>query len=303
MSKPINKELFRLTITDTNAFKIIIDTLSKIVSETVFIIKKPQKEENKKKTFTGLEINTIEPARTAFVKIQIPKKYFTEFKSTKEKYQIGINLVKLTKMIKYIENDDIIILSLYENDIQNIVMEFQKSNTNNKKKIKLALIDLDYTDKQFKKIDYEKIISFCPLIYKKIFRELDDYQSIKISCSNEKILFTYKDQMSEIIDEYTLNEGGLDIISNSKDNVSGIFPLQFIILFAKCASLCEQVKLNIKNDHELLLIYPTKSFGIIKVVISPVNEDNIKNVDYDYSDDEDELDVIGNDTNKLYYDD
>jgi hypothetical protein len=58
-----------------------------------------------------------------------------------------------------------------------------------------------------------------------------------------------------------------------------------------------------KNENALTIIYPTLTFGTIKLSLSPINEENIKNIDYDYSDDEDELDVIGNNVNKLYYDD
>jgi proliferating cell nuclear antigen len=296
----IKKKILEIKIEDIISFKTIIDTLSKIVPETSFIIHNP-KEKNK---FVGLEINTADPTRTVFIKIQIEKDIFSEFYCKTDKYQLGINLEKLTKTIKFIENDDILLFALYENDIQNLVIENQRANTKGKKTLKLALVEIEYEDKTIKKVDFEKVISMSPVVYKKIFRELDDYQNIKIKCSNKKIAFTYKDQTSEVNDEYILDEDGINISNtNTKNDFVGMYPIKFIVMFTKCSALCEEIQIYMKNEYALTILYPTISFGKIKLTLSPINEDTIKNVEYDYSDDEDELDVIGNNTNKLYYDD
>jgi len=293
------KKLFEIKIEDVISFKIIIETLSKIVSETTFIIHNSH-EKNK---FVGLEINTADPTRTLFLKIQIEKKNFINFSCKNEKYQLGVNLEKLNKIIKFVEKEDCLILNLFENDLQNLVIENERENTKGKKIFKLALIDLEYEDKPLKKVDYEKVVTIIPLTYKKIFRELDDYQNVKIRCTNNKIVFTYKDDTSEVNDEYILGEDGIEINTNSKNDFIGIYPIKFIMLFAKCSSLCEELQIYMKNENALTIIYPTLTFGTIKLSLSPINEENIKNIDYDYSDDEDELDVIGNNVNKLYYDD
>ena len=159
------KKLFEIKIEDVVSFKIIIETLSKIVSETTFIIHNP-KDNNK---FVGLEINTADPTRTVFLKIQIEKEKFVEFTCKNEKYQIGVNLEKLNKIIKFVEKEDCLILNLFENDLQNLVIENERANTKGKNIFKLALIDLEYEDKPLKKVDYEKVISMIPLTYKKIF--------------------------------------------------------------------------------------------------------------------------------------
>lgn len=294
------KKLFELKIEDIVSFKTIIDTLSKIVSETTFIIHNPKD----KKKFNGLEINTADPTRTIFVKVQINNECFTEFISKNEKYQIGVNLEKLNKIIKFIEKKDTLILNLFENDLQNLVIENVRATTKGKKIFKLSLIELDYEEKPIKNADYEKIISLNPNTYKNIFKELDDYQNVKIHCGNKKIMFTYKDDTSEVNDEYILDEDGITISnSNTNNDFIGLYPLKFIIMFGKCAALCEELEIYMKNDFALTIMYQTMTFGTIKVSLSPINEKNIKNVDFDYSDDEDELDVIGDNVNKLYYDD
>lgn len=298
MSK-LNKRILQFKIEDVVSFKTLIETLSKIVSETTWTLHNTT-DKNK---FVGLEINTADPTRTVFVKVQIKNDEFDEFSCKKEKYQIGINLEKLNKTIKFVEKEDALLVYLEENDLQNLIIEVQRANTKGRKILKLALIDLEYEDKPIKKVDYEKIVSMTPAIYKKIFRELDDYQNVKINCGNKKIIFTYKDDTSDVIDEYVLGDDGI-ILENSstKNEFIGIYPIKFLILFVKCSSLCDDLQIYMKNEFALTLVYSNPTFGKITVSLSPINEENIKNVEYDYSDDEDELDIIGNNVSKLYYD-
>ena len=74
--------------------------------------------------------------------------------------------------------------------------------------------------------------------------------------------------------------------------VQGIFELKNIILFTKCASLCNDIQIYMKNDFALTIVYTIATLGTITIAISPIREDNIKNISYTYSDDEDDIEVI-----------
>jgi len=298
MRSVTKNNILQFKIDDVNSFKTIIETLSKIVPETTFIIHNPK---DKKNNFTGLEINTADTTRTVFVKIQIEHTKFIEFNCVNEKYNLGINLEKMNKMIKYIEKEDILNIYLNENDLLHLIIEIQRATTKGRKLLKLSLIELDYEEKQTKKIDLEKIISMGPNIYKKIFRDLDDFQNIKITCSNKKITFNYKDDIgTEIDDENILGIDGINMENrNTQDNFKGVYPLKFLILCVKCACLCEEIQIYMKSKNSLTLKYQTMTFGTIIISLSPINEDCIKNIDYDYSEDEDEVDPINNNVNKV----
>jgi len=54
-----------------------------------------------------------------------------------------------------------------------------------------------------------------------------------------------------------------------------------------------------KNDFALTIIYTIATLGTITIALSPVKEENIKNISYSYSDDEDELEIIGGESNHL----
>ena len=135
------------------------------------------------------------------------------------------------------------------------------------------------------------------------FKEYDDFENVKIKCTKKNILFTYKDDTgTEINDEYILDEDGINIENFSSDNdFVGVYPINNLILFGKCANLCENLQIYMKNKDRLVVKLLTTSFGTITISLPPVNEDCIKNIDYDYSDDEEEVNVIDNYSNKLNF--
>jgi proliferating cell nuclear antigen len=296
-----SKNILFFKIEDITSFKTMIETLSKVVSETTWILHNPKD----KQKFIGLEINTADSSRSIFIKIQISSDEFLEFDCKNERYQLGINLEKLNKMIKFVEKEDKLNIFLNEKDISHLIIEIERATTKGKKTLKIPLMNLEYEDKPTKKIDYEKIISTTPNIYKKIFRELDDFENVKINCTNKKILFVYKDDLgTEINDEYILDSDGINIenFSSPKEFV-GTYPIKYLVLFVKCANLCEELEIYMKTEFTLTVKFPTISFGTIIISLSPINDECVKNVEYDYSEDEDTIDVIGNNTSKLYYDD
>ena len=299
--KTINiDKILHLKIEEVSSLKIIIETLTKIVSETVWIIHNPKDTKN---NFRGLEIATADPTRSVFVKIRIDITEFAEFNCKYEKHEIGVNLEKLNKIIKFVEKDDIINMCLTENDLQCLIIDIERAMTKGKKSLKFPLIDLEQDNKPTKKEEYEKIVSTSPGIYKKIFKEYDDFENVKIKCTKKNILFTYKDDTgTEINDEYILDEDGINIENFSSDNdFVGVYPINNLILFGKCANLCENLQIYMKNKDRLVVKLLTTSFGTITISLPPVNEDCIKNIDYDYSDDEEEVNVIDNYSNKLNF--
>ena len=100
-----------------------------------------------------------------------------------------------------------------------------------------------------------------------------------------------------------INQRGLNISNENKKTqniVQGIYEIKNIVLFTKCANLCNDLEIFMKNDFALTIIYTIATLGTITIALSPIKEENIKNVSY--SDDENEISLIGNNSNKLLFD-
>jgi hypothetical protein len=54
-----------------------------------------------------------------------------------------------------------------------------------------------------------------------------------------------------------------------------------------------------KNNFALTYVFNFNEYGSLSVILSPVNEEHINNQLYDYSDDEDDIELINNNSNIL----
>ena len=48
------------------------------------------------------------------------------------------------------------------------------------------------------------------------------------------------------------------------------------MLFTKCASLCNDLEILMKNDFALTIVYTIATLGTIKIALIPIKEENIK---------------------------
>lgn len=319
-----NKKIVIMQLKEIDVFRLMLDTLSKLISEinwTIYgddteIIKKDELDEleeleeleemktkNKNKNkFKGVEISTKDTSKTMFVKIEIEDKTFNKFVYKGKKMTLGINLDRLNKILKTYEKEDILELYIDENNKNFLMIEAKQEKKQGRKTLKFPLIDMEYNSLDLKQKKFDKVITLTPKLYKKVFKEIDDFENINIQCSNQKILFTYKDlNNTEINDEYLLNDDGIIIDENESNQkkYEGTFQIKHLTIFTKCSNLCDEIILKMENTQPLTVIFPTKTFGTITMHSSLINPECVKNVDYDYSDDEDEIEMIDNKINKI----
>ena len=276
-------------------FKTLTEVLSNVLTETTWIFTAPDPKDPSK--FAGLEIATADTTRTIFIKVRLNASEFEPFYCKSERLELGISLQNLYKLLKSVDKEDTLTLYVEENDKQNLTMEIENNDKKSKTIYKLKLMDLDQQHKKTTKVDFDIRITMQSNEFHKICREMNNIaEYVEIKCTNKNIFFTCKGDCAERITMYKSEEGGLNIMNENKKNqniVQGIYELKNIVLFSKCANLCNDIKIYMKNDFALTIIYTIATLGPITIALSPVKEENIKNISYSYSDDEDEIDVIG----------
>jgi proliferating cell nuclear antigen len=285
-------------------FKTMTEVLSNVLTETTWVIHGP--DPTKPDKFVGLEIATADTSRTIYIRVKLDAKEFTEYYCKYEKYELGISLHNLYKLLKSVDKDDILSMYVEENDKQNLIMEIENQDKKSKTFYKLKLMDLDHQPKKSKMQEFDVKITMPSGEFHKLFREMNIIaEYVEIKCTSKSIIFTCKGDCAERSTIYKSEEGGLNISNENKKTqniVQGIYEIKNIVLFTKCASLCNDLEIYMKNDFALTIKYTIATLGTITIALSPIKEENIKNISYSYSDDEDDINVIGNNTKKLQFD-
>jgi proliferating cell nuclear antigen PCNA len=270
-----------------------VEVLQNVIPETTLIIngQDPEHPSN-----YGLEISTNDTSKTIFIRLQLNGSEFSQFHTKLLKYNIGLNLSDLNTIIfKTIDSSTTsIALSISESDKQNLNIDICDEKKLKNTNFKFKIMDLNYVYRKPITTEYDVIITMSNSEFHKICKEMSvmsDYVDIK--CTEKQIIFTCVGDIASRESVYKVENGGISIEWKSDVKtkiVQAIFELKNIVLFNKCNTLCQNIIILMKNDYILSIIYEIASFGRLNVSFSPVKDEHIKNTNYDYSDNEDDLD-------------
>lgn len=256
------------------------------------------KDKRKLKDKDGMRIMEVDSSKTVLINVKLDAKNFTTFNCKKNKLSVGVNLNCFYKLIKTLGKNDI--LTLYvEHDDKNI-LKIKIDNPEEKKNtvFDLKLLDLDEPNLNIPDTTFDAVITMNSQEFHKICREMNqiaDY--VEIKCLSEKILFTCKGDFANRTTTYVSNDTSTDeilvsikhaSITNKKapQIVQGIYELKNLVLFSKCASLCNDIEIYMKNNYPLVIKYTVATLGRVLLCLSPINEEVTKNANYS---DEEEL--------------
>ena len=296
-----SKKILYLKTAHVIPFKTLTEVLSNVLTETTWVFTAPDPKNPDK--FAGLEIATANPTRSIYTKVRLDAKEFQPYICKYERLELGIHLENLYKLLKSVDKDDTMALYVEESDKQSLIIEIENEDKKSKTFYKLKLFDLNQQIKKTAKIEFDIKITMHSTEFHKLCREMNNIaEFVEIKCTNKNIIFTCKGDNAERSTIYKSEEGGLNILNeNQKQHniVQGVYELKNIVLFTKCASLCNDISIFMKNDFALTVIYTIATLGTITIAISPVKEENIRNISYNYSDEEDDDDDISENIKKL----
>ena len=94
-------------------FKTLTEVLSNVLTETTWVFTAPDPKDPNK--FVGLEIATADTSRTIYIKVKLAASEFTEYFCKYERFELGISLHNLYKLLKSVDKDDTLSMYVEEN--------------------------------------------------------------------------------------------------------------------------------------------------------------------------------------------
>ena len=294
--------ILELETSQTNAIRILIDTISSVVTDVKFTFcpyyinksntsSETDNEEddeivtdtndNKNKQVGGLIIKEINKSGTILVYSKLDSDKFDKYKYNyhKKKITIGVNLDNLLIILKCMSNMDKMTWALDDEDINKLIIILENTDKKEKKIFRLNLSDLDDEKIEVDPIQFPYAAYFPSSDFHKYCKDLSLItEKIEIKCTNNKVSFGIKG--ADICDadfEISETNGGLSIdvnTDNKNEIVQGVFSLKWINVFTKCTNLSPQVILYLKNDYPLIIKYSVAALGEVKFVLSQKDTKN-----------------------------
>lgn len=250
------KILFRFKTVQTNAVRILFESLKNILADVNF---KADKQ--------GLKLTTIDGTQSAIVNLILYNDKFEEYVCERP-INIGLNLLSVFKILKGIKHTDTISFTVYENDDNCMYIESQNSDKKATIISKIRLLDMDEKIYNIPDIQFDSYITMPSSDFQSYISDLSNVSSnIQfISNSNNltlKVVGDFAEQMVKI------NETNGQI--KSSEEQSGTYNIKYIQLFTKSTNLCGTVEIYLKTGFPLTILYNVANLGQIKYCLAPKN--------------------------------
>jgi proliferating cell nuclear antigen PCNA len=241
-----------------NAIRTLSEALKEVLLETNMHF-----DEN------GIRILRMDQGKSAFVHLKLNADKFDEYYCPSP-ISIGINLTSLHKLLKTINNSDIITLFIAKGDEEKLGIKIE----NHEKKIisvsRLKLIDLDNEGYNIPSTKFETIYTMQCIDFQKHCRDLSmisDY--IDIWTKNNGDTFTMVASGDFAEQEIEIGESSPENLNATEPVFIGRYQVKFLNLFCKSSGMCPTVEIFLKENFPMILIYSVANLGNIKLGLSP----------------------------------
>lgn len=256
--------LFNIQTVQSGAFRILIEALKEILTDTNLIIDS-----------TGIKLIATDNSKIVLIHMKLQSENFEKY-FCKDKIKIGINMNNLYKLIKIMGNNDILTLYLKEGETNKLGIMINNEIKNTQTIFKLNLLDISEEEIKVPPAEFETELTLPSTDFQKLIRDMTNIgECVDIKSVGENLMFEcngdFASQETLLKENKDNDNGGLkfSIHSTLDKPIQGIFSLKYLVLFTKCTNLCNLIHMYIKNDYPLIIKYNVANLGDIKLCLSP----------------------------------
>ena len=222
----------------------------------------------------GLRIMTMDGLKTSLINVRMYGQNFEEYYCENE-ILVGVNMANLYKLIKSIENNDMLTLFLTKDEVYTLGITINNPDKNRSTQLKLKLLDLDHKRIEGPSTEFRNVITLPSSDFQRICRDMQNIgDKITIENYGTHIQLVCN---GDFADQTTVISGINKDVTNEcpeSEVVRGTFSLKHLSLFTRCTNLCNTVELYLKNEYPLLVKYGIANLGRIFMALTPCINDN-----------------------------
>lgn len=252
-----------LRTVQSSAIRVLIEALKEILTDT-----------NLEFDSENIKVIAMDPSHTVLVHLLLNSCKFERYYCP-NKLLIGINTINLFKLIKALQNNDILTLFIEKNNTNQLGIRMENGEANQITQYKMNLMDLNQDNISIPPIEFESVITLPSNNFQKICRDMFNLSdNIEITTYGQQITFKCK---GDIADQETSigqsQSSGMSLVKNENENeiIQGMFSLKYLVLFTKCTNLSSSIELYLKNDYPLIIRYQVANLGEVKLCLAPVS--------------------------------
>jgi len=223
----------------------------------------------------GVRICEVDQFETLMVDLFLDKSKLEEYYCPKTT-EIGISIPNLYKILKTMNNNQHLTMYMTYDDINVLEIIIDSDDSTQKAEFTLDLMDLEKPEPYgFPDEEYHLVLNMSSSDFKQICQNTKCIETKNIKITYSKGVYTFSAQGNIGSQKIThvaknLSDDGDDDFYNN-EIYQGIFNLDKLSSFTKCASITKNIKLYFENDRPLVCELEL-SCGDLNLMLSQINE-------------------------------
>lgn len=223
----------------------------------------------------GIKLLSIDSGRTVLIHMKLFKDGFEDYKC-EQPVILGVNLEHSFKIIKNIENSDVLRLFVAKDNVNRLGIERYNKEENLNNTIYQSLIDIPITQRDIPSPTFNSVIIISSARFQKICREISQFsEKIEIMVVNNQLIFKGCNESASQEIKIKPSNNGMQFESNNPEEiVQGVFKLKHLVQFSKCVNLTNSLKIMIKNNYPIVIEATMPGLGFIRLCLAPNAEED-----------------------------
>jgi proliferating cell nuclear antigen len=257
--------IFLIRTVQASAFKTLIEALKEILTDVNFEIDP-----------TGIKIIAMDNNHVALIHMKLLSKNFEKFYCPKA-IDCGISMFRLFKLLKTMSPNDTLTLFIEKEEPSVLKIQIETAEKNLRHTFDLKLMDIDLDKNDIPPTEFESVIRLPSSDFKKLCGDMSALaDDIEIKSAGNQLIFSISNEWvnQETVISETNSNNGLSFIQNSSPDevIEGVFSLKYLVLFAKCTNLCQNIEIYLKNDYPIIIKYSVANLGEVKFCLATKNK-------------------------------
>lgn len=186
---------------------------------------------------------------------------------------VGVNILYLYKLLKNLTNDDVLAMSIDDNNPGFLQIEIEKTEKNIISKYNLSLIELNEETLTPKELHYNNIMFINTTNFFKIIKEMNQYSKVlEIKYYNEQLTLSCTGDFTSQETTITNNSDCIQFVKTNNKIYQSYFTIKNLIAFNKFTNLSQKVQLSFDNDYPLMLNFKIGNLGTMNIYISQTTD-------------------------------
>ncbi|KAI1718184.1 proliferating cell nuclear antigen [Ditylenchus destructor] len=261
--------MFEAKLGQSALLKKIIEAIKDLVADAPFDC-----------TETAMNLQAMDASHVALVSLKLENGLFEKYRCDRT-FNIGLNLIELSKILKCAKNEDSCLVRYDEDDGDSITFTFEDVH-GRKQDIIQKLMSIDAEHLGIPEQKYACVIEMPSVEFQRTCRDIgmfSDSLSITSAKTSGNIVFSGKGDSVTNTVTYSAGSATADDDENEaisivvREEVKVSYAIKYMNMFTKATSLSGRVRVSLSNNVPMAIEYGVEDNGYIRFYLAPKIEE------------------------------